>query len=73
MESMVRGPTKHDVVRFLAASGQWPAGTTGTVVQASDKIALVEIADDHGRTLDFVSLPQQQLAVESEQTSSVPS
>ena len=38
-----------DVVEFLTASGRWPAGTTGTVVEAHDQRALVEITDDRGQ------------------------
>jgi hypothetical protein len=36
-----------EVVEFLATSGRWPAGTTGTV-EADDQRALVEITDDRG-------------------------
>ncbi|MEJ7891469.1 MAG: hypothetical protein WKF94_02380 [Solirubrobacteraceae bacterium] len=56
--------TEHDVVRFLSDSGGWPAGTVGTVVQSSDMIALVEIADDCGRALGFVSISHEQLTTE---------
>jgi hypothetical protein len=38
-------------------SGRWPAGTIGTVVEALDQGAIVEIADDRGHTLDMLSLP----------------
>ena len=51
-----------EVVEFLTASGWWAAGTTGTVVEADDQRALVEVADDRGRATDFVSLPQDKLA-----------
>ena len=51
-----------EVVEFLTASGRWAAGTTGTVVEADDQRALVEVADDRGRATDFVSLPQDKLA-----------
>jgi hypothetical protein len=50
-----------DVVEFRTASGRWAAGTRGTVVEADDQRALVEIADNHGRATDFVSLPHDQL------------
>jgi hypothetical protein len=58
--------TKHrhaaqDVVEFLTDSGRWPAGTLGTVVEADDQRALVEISDDRGHGLDFVSLPHEAL------------
>jgi len=49
-----------EVVEFLTASGRWPAGTTGTVVEADDRRALVEITDDRGHASDFVSLPHDQ-------------
>ena len=51
-----------EVVEFLTASGRWPAGTTGTVVEADDQRALVEITDDRGHGSDFVSLPHDKLA-----------
>jgi hypothetical protein len=46
-----------DVVELLADSGRWPAGTVGTVVEADDEKALVEISDDRGHGLDFASVP----------------
>lgn len=52
----------HDVVRFLTESGRWPVGTVGTVVEADGAKALVEITDDRGHALDFVSLPHESLA-----------
>lgn len=51
-----------DVVELTTDSGCWPKGTLGTVVEADDQAALVEIADDRGRTPDFVSLPHDALA-----------
>lgn len=51
-----------EVVEFLTASGRWPAGTTGTVVEADAQRALVEITDDRGHASDFVSLPHDKLA-----------
>jgi hypothetical protein len=51
-----------DVVELLVDSGRWPAGTLGTVVEADDHLALVEISDDRGHALDFVSLPHEALA-----------
>ena len=51
-----------EVVEFLATSGRWPAGTTGTVVEADHQRALVEITDDRGHASDFVSLPHDKLA-----------
>jgi hypothetical protein len=51
-----------EVVELLAASGRWPAGTTGTVVEADDQCALVKIIDDRGHASDFVSPPHDKLA-----------
>lgn len=58
-------PTPHavlDVVELVADSGRWPVGTIGTVVEADDEKALVEISDDRGHALDFISVPHQALA-----------
>ena len=46
-----------DVVELIAASGRWPAGTVGTVVERRDDLLLVEIDDERGHSLDFVELP----------------
>lgn len=51
-----------DVVELKVDSGRWPAGTIGTVVEADPDRALVEISDDRGHGLDFVSLPHDALA-----------
>jgi len=51
-----------DVVELLVDSGRWPAGTVGTVVEADAELALVEISDDRGHALDFISLPHHALA-----------
>ena len=50
-----------DVVALLTDSGRWPAGTVGTVVEVDDDSALVEISDERGHALDFVSLPHEAL------------
>ena len=50
-----------DVVELLADSGRCPAGTVGTVVEADAEQALVEISDDRGHALDFISVPQPAL------------
>lgn len=58
-------PTRHavlDVVELVADSGRWPAGTVGTVVEADADKALVEISDDRGHGLDFISVPHDALA-----------
>ncbi|MGI8507416.1 MAG: hypothetical protein ACR2MK_11575 [Solirubrobacteraceae bacterium] len=51
-----------DVVELRVDSGRWPAGTIGTVVEADSEQVLVEISDDRGHGLDFISLPQDALA-----------
>jgi len=55
-----------DVVELLVDSGRWPAGTVGTVVEADDDEALVEISDDRGHALDFVTIPHDALAPASD-------
>jgi hypothetical protein len=54
-----------DIVKLLADSGRWPAGTVGTVVEADDEKALVEISDDRGHGLDFISVPHRALGARS--------
>ena len=57
--------TRHailDVVELLVDSGRWPAGMIGTVVEADDQLALIEISDDRGHGLDYVSVPHHALA-----------
>ena len=41
--------------------GKWPAGTTGTVVSDYGDHKMVEISDDRGVALDFVTVPVEQL------------
>lgn len=58
-------PTKHailDVVEPRAATGRWPGGTAGTVIEADVERALVEISNDRGHALDFIFLPHDALA-----------
>jgi hypothetical protein len=52
-----------DIVELKVDSGRWPAGTVGTVVEADPKKALVEISDDRGHGLDFISVPHDALAI----------
>jgi Domain of unknown function (DUF4926) len=51
------------VVDLRVEVGRWPVGTRGTVVEAFDDGALVEISDDRGHTLDMLSLPFDALTV----------
>ena len=64
--------TKHailDVVELRVDSGRWPAGTIGTIVEADAERALIEISDDRGHALDFISVPQGTLAPQPSQPS----
>jgi hypothetical protein len=45
------------VLRLRVPSGEWEAGTEGTVVEVLEDTALVEIADEEGRTRDLLSVP----------------
>ncbi len=47
-----------DVVELTAASGRWPVGTRGTVLELfGSEAALVEISDDRGHALEELELP----------------
>lgn len=58
-------PTNHtvlDVVELVTDSGRWPAGTIGTIVEADNERALIEISDDRGHGLDFIAVPHHAVA-----------
>jgi hypothetical protein len=42
---------------------RWPAGTIGTIVEADADKAFIEISDDRGHALDFITVPQDALSV----------
>lgn len=42
-------------------TGKWPAGTEGTVVSDYGDHKLVEISDDRGVALDFITVPVEKL------------
>jgi hypothetical protein len=51
-----------DAVELTAASGRWPRGTEGTVLELfGTEAALVEITDDRGHTLEELELPVEAL------------
>jgi hypothetical protein len=50
-----------DAVDKGEADGKWPAGTVGTVVSERGEWKLVEIANERGVTLDYISAPESQL------------
>lgn len=47
-----------DIVRLRVPSGEWDAGTEGTVLELFDDTVLVEVSDKDGRTRDLLSLPR---------------
>jgi hypothetical protein len=50
-----------DAVDKVDLDGTWPAGTVGTVVSERGESKLVEIADERGVTLDYVSVLEARL------------
>ena len=52
-----------DTVELGAASGRWPAGTVGTVLELFDSAALIEVSDERGHAVDFLTLPLDVLRV----------
>ncbi len=63
MATVKHAISEHDVVVLRDAAGAWPSGTTGTVVSVYGDVALVEVADTGGRTLDALQVPVSQLEV----------
>jgi len=59
--------TENDVVRLTRdvgkdrGIGKWPAGTIGTVVSERGEHKLIEISDEEGVALDYVSIAEPQL------------
>jgi hypothetical protein len=58
---------EHDVVALTQAVdrdegvGKWAAGTTGTVVSERGEHKLIEISNDRGEALDFISQTEDEL------------
>jgi hypothetical protein len=52
---------EHDFVQLLDTVGRWPVGTRGTVVSERGEAKLVEIADEQGIALDYVSVQEPRL------------
>lgn len=50
-----------DPVELAVASGRWEPGTMGTIVETTDKGALVEIVDERGHSEDWLTLPYEAL------------
>lgn len=56
-------PELLDVVELREPRGGWPAGTVGAVVELFPTEALVEIADEHGRTVELLTVPYEALRI----------
>jgi hypothetical protein len=58
---------EHDVVELtqpvaaVETTGTWPAGTIGAVVNEVGEHKLIEIANDQGEALDFISQTEDKL------------
>ncbi len=69
MATVKQAIREHDVVELLEAvdkvetDGSWPAGTVGTVLDERGESKLVEIADRHGVTLDYVVVTADRLVL----------
>jgi hypothetical protein len=55
-----------DAVDKVDLDGTWPAGTIGTVVSERGESKLVEIADERGVSVDYVSVPEARLKLVGE-------
>jgi hypothetical protein len=51
----------------LRGVGKWPAGTVGAIVSDFGDHKMVEIANDRGEALDFITVPVEQLRLLAEQ------
>jgi hypothetical protein len=51
-----------DVVALGVDTGRWRAGTVGTVIESDSELALVEISDQRGHTLDLITVTHPNLA-----------
>ncbi|MGD0454574.1 MAG: hypothetical protein ABSB69_13340 [Solirubrobacteraceae bacterium] len=61
MATVKQAIRENDVVELLYPAGNWPAGTSGTVVSERGEHRLIEISDDQGQMLDLVSQTEPQL------------
>ncbi len=56
-------PNALDLVELREARGGQPVGAIGTVVELFPAEALVEIADEHGKTLELLNVPYEELRI----------
>jgi hypothetical protein len=68
MATVKQAIRENDVVEFVHSAGEWPAGTSGTVVDERGEHKLVEISDEKGQMLDLVSVPELRLKLISRQS-----
>ncbi|MBF6619222.1 MAG: DUF4926 domain-containing protein [Patulibacter sp.] len=61
MASVEHMISEHDVVTLRSRVGRWSAGSRGTVVQDYGRSKLIEFADEHGATLELVTVRGDQL------------
>lgn len=52
---------ENDVVELLDGVDKWPPGTGGTVISERGEWKLIEISDEGGVALDYVSAPEPRL------------
>ncbi len=61
---LARSPERElSQVELRCASGPWGVGTHGVIVDAFESDAIIEIADEDGRTLDLLTLPYHAFTV----------
>lgn len=61
MASVEHAISEHDVVALRSRVGRWAAGARGTIVRDYGRAKLVEFADEHGATLELVTVRGDQL------------
>ena len=54
-----------DVIELRVAVDSWEAGTVATVLEVADGSLLAEVADEHGRTLEVLTVPVEAARVGS--------
>lgn len=65
MASAEHAISEHDVVTLRASAGNWPLGTSGTVVSDYDHgMLLVEISNSSGGMLDLIVVHADQLVLQ---------
>jgi hypothetical protein len=63
MSTVKHAISEHDVVVLRDPVGVWPSGTAGAVISLYGDVALVEITDPGGKTLDAVQVQASKLEV----------